>query len=102
MQEITQDNFAESIASGVVVVDFYADWCGPCKAIKPILKEISDERPEVPVYLLDIESASEIVQEHGITSIPTVMIFKDGEVVDKMVGVVGKQVILSVVDQSME
>ena len=76
--------------SGLVIVDFYADRCGPCKILAPIMEELAKEQEEVTVVKVDVDQATELAGRYDVFSIPTVMIFKDGEEVDKMVGAMPK------------
>jgi len=85
MREATAADFSEIIAQNpVVLVDFHAAWCGPCKAMEPALAAI-DGSP-LPVVKVDIEAAPAIAQAYGVRSVPTLLIFKDGEVADMKVG----------------
>lgn len=77
-------------SSKPVLVDFYADWCGPCKIMGPVLEEIASETPGVVVAKVDVDSASEIATEYNISSIPTFLMFVKGAVVGQSVGAVGK------------
>ncbi len=74
-----------------VMVDFYADWCGPCKMMSPVLEQLAEEyNGKVNVYKLNVDEAREIAGEFGINSIPTVIIFKDGQKVDQFIGALPK------------
>ena len=88
MLVVNNSNFKNEVleANGLVVVDFYADWCGPCQMLKPILEEISEERSDVKIVKLNVDDARDIAQEYSIFSIPTVLFFKDGKMVHKFVG----------------
>ena len=79
-------NFNEEIKGSVVVVDFFATWCGPCKMLSPILEKFANEHPEVKVVKVDVDDFTSIAREYGVTSIPTLVLFKDGVMVDKKVG----------------
>lgn len=88
-----------AIANGVTLVDFFADRCGPCKVLGPIINEISEEREDTTVLKVDIDAVPEAAEEYGIMSIPTVMIFKDGEIMgEAIIGVREKQDYLDALD----
>ena len=90
--KITNENF-ESLENGnlPLVVDFWATWCGPCKAIAPIIGELAEEYDgKLVVGKCDVEEADEIAMEFGIRNIPTILFFKNGQVVDKFVGATSK------------
>lgn len=91
--EITDSNFQEVVlnAGKPAVVDFWAEWCGPCRMLTPIVKELSTEfEGTVVVGKVDVDSNPGISAKYGIRNIPTLLFFKDGQVVDKQVGVVPK------------
>jgi thioredoxin 1 len=79
-------NFSEEIKGSIVVVDFFATWCGPCKMLSPILEKFANEHPEVKVIKVDVDDFTSIAREYGVTSIPTLVLFKDGVIVDKKIG----------------
>lgn len=79
-------NFNEEIQGELVVVDFFATWCGPCKMISPILEKFASEHPEVKVIKVDVDDFTNIAREYGVSSIPTLILFKNGELVDRKVG----------------
>jgi len=93
---LTKENFNEVINSGKpVLVDFFATWCGPCKMLGPVIENIAEENADVTVAKLDIDEEFEIAAGYGVNSVPTVMLFKDGQVVKTSVGVVPKAVLES-------
>lgn len=90
---ITDDTFEAEVtrAGKPVLVDFWAEWCGPCKMIAPILDEIAGERPEdLIVVKLEADANPRSVMEHGVMGIPTLLLFKDGEVVERITGYLPK------------
>lgn len=91
--KFTDDNFdAEVIkAEGLVLVDFYADWCGPCQMIAPIIEELAEAHTDVKIGKLNIDEAQSIAQKYGVMSIPTLLFFKGGEVVEQVVGMQQKE-----------
>lgn len=93
---ITKKNFeAEVINSDVpVLVDFWASWCGPCKMLSPVVDEIAEQADGFKVGKVNVDDEVELAQQFGIMSIPTLLVFKGGDVVNKSVGVKPKQAIL--------
>ena len=92
--ELNASNFAETIKNNsVVVVDFWAPWCGPCRMIAPIIEELSEEFKDkgVVVGKVNTDENQELAMQFGIRSIPTVLFFKDGELADSMIGAAPKQ-----------
>lgn len=89
---LTKADFGEKIKSGVVMVDFWAEWCGPCKIAGPIIDQLSDEHAgKVLVGKVDVDAQPELAQKFGVMSIPTVILFKDGIELARQVGFAGKQ-----------
>lgn len=86
MKVINTEEFKETIKSGTTLVDFFADWCGPCKMLSPVLEEVSKEYPDINFVKVNVDENMELAQEYGIMSIPTVYIFKDNQVVTNMSG----------------
>jgi thioredoxin 1 len=86
IKNFTDDSFHNGIQHGVVLVDFYADWCGPCRMMKPILEKIAGESQPAIIAKVDIEEAQKIAANFRITSVPTLILFKDGAEVDRLVG----------------
>ncbi len=93
-----EQNFENEIAQGKTLVDFYADWCGPCQMLSPIIEEIANECDDVKVGKLNIDDARDIAIRYGVQSIPTLILFKDGEPVKTLVGYRPKDAILEILD----
>ncbi|MFA9558664.1 thioredoxin [Evansella sp. AB-rgal1] len=84
---VTDQTFATETSQGVVLVDFWAPWCGPCKMIAPVLEELDGEMGDkVKIAKLDVDDNQETAGKFGVMSIPTLLVLKDGEVVDQVVG----------------
>ena len=89
---VTKDNFEEIKNSGkTVLLDFYADWCGPCKMVSPIVDQIADEHPEYVVGKVNVDEEDELSGQYGVMSIPTVIAFENGEIKNKAIGLKSKQ-----------
>jgi len=87
VQHITDDQFQQTIAQGVTLVDFWAPWCGPCKMIAPLLDELAGELAgKAKIVKMNVDENSVVASQFGITSIPTLLLFKDGKKVDQKVG----------------
>jgi len=85
--DVTDQNFSDEVKSGTVLVDFWAPWCGPCKMIAPVLEELDNEiGDKLKIAKLNVDNNPETAGRFGVMSIPTLMVFKDGEMVSKMVG----------------
>jgi len=82
--ELTKDNFTAETSSGLVLVDFWAEWCGPCQGMMPVLAEL--EASGVKVWKVDVDAQSELAQEYRVMSIPTLVWMKDGKAVEQMIG----------------
>lgn len=94
----TKDNVNELISQDkVTIVDFWAEWCGPCRMLGPILDSVAAENPELQIVKVDVDSNSELSTEYGIRSIPAVYIFKGGQIINKFVGVKSKEDILKLI-----
>ena len=95
--KLTVDTFEkEALAAGEpVLVDFYADWCGPCKMLSPVVDEIAGEVSGCKVVKLNVDEAPNVAARYNVMSIPTLMVFRQGEAVDRSVGVQSKQHILN-------
>lgn len=88
--EFKNGNFNEEKKEGLVLVDFYATWCGPCKMMHPIIEEIGKENPNLKIIKIDVDQHEDLAREYGIMSIPTILLFRDGNLVEKNIGFIAK------------
>ena len=98
--KLNKSNFKSTLesTSKPVIVDFYADWCGPCKMIEPIMKEIAETNDRVDVYRVDVDENPELAVEFAVMSIPTIISFKDAKLYKKLIGAQGKSNIMKLID----
>ena len=82
-----------------VIVDFYATWCGPCKMLGPILEDVADEEKDVKIFKVDIDENMNLAQQFGIMSVPTLMLFKDGEEYGREIGLKSKEQLKEIIDE---
>ena len=100
--ELNKENYNTFVGSNLVLVDVWAPWCGPCKMISPIVDEISsDYQGRLSVGKLDADSNRETITELGVRNIPTILLYKNGEIVDKSTGVVTKQKLVEMIDKHL-
>ena len=98
--KISKENFASEVLNSnkPVLLDFYADWCGPCRMVGPIVSEIANERNDVKVGKINVDEQQELAMQFGVMSIPTLLVFKNGEIVKKQIGFIPKQAVLGLLD----
>jgi thioredoxin 1 len=96
IEHLTAQNFAHKTKSGVVLVDFWADWCMPCKMMAPILNEVAEAtNGTATIYKLNVDEQQQVAAQYGIRSIPTMILFKDGKEVERIVGVKPKDSVIA-------
>lgn len=95
MLKINSQNFNEVVLQNekLVVVDFFATWCGPCQMLSPVLEELSQEFPEVEIVKVDVDEAPELAEKYGVFSIPNVVMIKNGKEIDRFVGFSTKEAV---------
>ncbi|MFC0557866.1 thioredoxin [Halalkalibacter alkalisediminis] len=99
---VTDQTFASETSQGVVLADFWAPWCGPCKMIAPVLEELDSEMGDkVKIAKLDVDENQETAGKYSVMSIPTLLVFKDGEVVDQVVGFQPKEALAELLNKHL-
>ena len=90
---ITKENFQSEVldVQGTVLIDFWADWCGPCRMLSPIVDEVAEQHSDVKVGKIDIDAQPELANQYGVMSIPTLLVFKNGQKVGESVGLIPKE-----------
>ena len=97
--KVTKENYQALVeANELVLLDFWAVWCGPCKMIAPLLTQIAEEREDVVIGKVDVDSEMELAMQFGVSSIPTLVVIKDGKPAGKAVGYMPKEKILALLD----
>ena len=97
VKNLNNENFNAEILDrdGIAIVDFYADWCGPCKMMAPVIDKIAEENPELNVAKVNVDESGELAAQFGIMSIPTLIVFKDGKEINRSLGAKNTAAILS-------
>ena len=99
--EITKDNFEHTVlkADKPVLVDFWAEWCGPCQMMGPIVDEVAEERDEIIIGKLNVDTQPEIALRYNVMSIPTLILFENGEEAQKSIGLISKEELLELINK---
>lgn len=100
VKKLTEANFAEETANGKVVIDFSAEWCGPCKMLAPILEEVSEELTDISFFNVDIDESMRLAAEYRITSVPSLLLLEDGEKKNMLIGFSPKPALISEIKES--
>ena len=100
VKKINSSEFQSEVlnSDGVALVDLFADWCMPCQMIAPIIEEISNEKVDVKFFKINVDETPEVAIKYGVSSIPTLLIFKNGELVNKAVGAYPKEKIVTLLE----
>lgn len=96
---LKNEDFNKEIVNGTVVVDFYADWCGPCQMLAPVIEELASERSNAKFIKVNVDEQQELAKQYGVMSIPTVIVFKNGKISNSNVGFVPKEIIQSWIEE---
>jgi thioredoxin 1 len=91
IKEILESDFNRETSQGMVLIDFFADWCGPCRQLTPVLEEVAKEVREVKFLKVNVDNAQQTATDLGISSIPTLVLFKDGTEVDRVIGLIEEE-----------
>ena len=95
---LTEENFKNETDQGLVLVDFYADWCGPCQMLAPVLEELATEITDVKISKVNVDQAKGLAVEFGVTTIPNITFLKDGKIVHQDIGYKPKEVLNGLID----
>lgn len=102
LKYLNDENFESTVKKGVTLVDFYADWCGPCRMIAPLIEQLADEMEgKATIAKLNVEEAPKVTADFSVTSIPTLIIYKDGREVDRIVGIRDKASLESSINKAL-
>jgi thioredoxin 1 len=101
IEQLTEQNFNNKIKKGMVLVDFWADWCMPCKMMAPVLNEVAEATEgKASVYKLNVDEYQQVAAKYGIRNIPTMILFKDGKEVERLVGMKSKESLITSIEKA--
>lgn len=95
-----EENFNNEIGTGIVLVDFFATWCGPCKMLGPVLEDLASERSEIKIVKVDVDESEKLARNFGIMSVPTMLLFKDGKLISQQSGYMPKELITRWIEEN--
>ena len=97
--KVTSENFESEVLQSdkPVLIDFYADWCGPCKMLSPIVDEVAEENTDIKVVKINVDNAQDLAMKYQVMSIPTLVVIKDGKEVNRSVGLIDKADVISLI-----
>lgn len=102
MKIVDQNGFNEALNNKYVLVDFYADWCGPCKMVGPVLEELDAENDQLTVVKVNVDNELDLASKYGVQSIPNMIFFKEGTAVTQIIGFANKDAILDKINPFMD
>lgn len=102
MEKINAEQFNELVleSKGKVVVDFFADWCGPCKMLGPVLEDLANDRAEIKIVKINVDDNPNVARTYGIMSIPSLLLFKNGKLVDQKMGYMAKELLTEWIEKN--
>ncbi len=100
LKHANESNFNDMTGKGLVLVDFFATWCGPCKMLGPVLEDMASDRDSIDIVKVDIDESMNLARQYGIMSVPTLVLFKDGQVVAQTSGFQPKESIQQFIDNN--
>lgn len=95
-----EEKFNEVIQEGIILVDFFAEWCGPCKMLGPVLEELASERGNIQIVKMDVDQNTNLAKTYGIMSVPTLLLFQNGQLLSKKTGYMPKEMIWEWIEDS--
>lgn len=102
MKIVDQNGFNEALNNKYVLVDFYADWCGPCKMVGPVLEELDVENDQLTIVKVNVDNELDLASKYGVQSIPNMIFFKEGKAVTQIIGFANKDAILDKINPFMD
>ena len=100
LKHANESNFQEMTGKGLVLVDFFATWCGPCRMLRPVLEDMANDRDSIDIVKVDIDESMNLARQFGIMSVPTLILFKDGQVIAKTGGFQPKESLQQFIDNN--
>ena len=95
-----EKSFKEDVSNGLVLVDFFADWCGPCKMLGPVLEDLANDRAEIKIVKINVDDNPNVARTYGIMSIPSLLLFKNGKLVDQKMGYMAKELLTEWIEKN--
>lgn len=100
LKQLNEENFNDFINQDYVLVDFFATWCGPCKMMHPVLENVANARGNIKIAQIDVDQCESIAKKYGVMSIPTLMLFKNGQIVNQKVGYIAEPLVIDWINEN--